>query len=248
MNFDPSRNPLNFDLTIGELFPADDLIAQWVFTLNCVVQDIEVVAWPLRDAKSVRAKLYYNRALITRLYEARRLIDAHAKYEEIRQFVAGGLNVTGTDLLALYTRPSEAEKSEVEKLYAGSRHRTVHYPSVGSSELRGLLFDYHKFPARMVPELTDDPAIDTQWVSIVRAQDTWSAPPWSSGFLQQLQEFGAKTGAVSAAWIMANVIFTIKYSRERGIPLERMVGDPELVRSLTDAGRRAAESQDAASS
>jgi hypothetical protein len=151
-----------------------------VFTLNCVVQDIEIITWPLRDATTVRAKMYFHRSLITRLYEARRLIEAHAQYEEIREFAKDGLNVAGVDLVALYSRSAEDEKSEVERLYTDSRHRTVHYPKVGSRELRGLLFDYHKFPARLVPENTPgSPAIDTQWVTVVRAQDSWGAPPWS---------------------------------------------------------------------
>ena len=100
MGFDPSPNPLNYNLTIGQLSPADDLGGQWVFTLNSVAQDIEVITWPLRDAQNLRAQMYFDRLLITRLYEARRLIEAQAEYEAIRAFTGTVLSMTGLDLVA----------------------------------------------------------------------------------------------------------------------------------------------------
>jgi hypothetical protein len=54
-----------------------------------------------------------------------------------------------TVLAAAYARPNAHERSAVEKLYADSRNRTVHYSKVGEAELRGLLHDYRWLPARM---------------------------------------------------------------------------------------------------
>lgn len=239
MAVDPSLNPLNYDLTIGQLFPADDIVGQWVFTLNCVAQDIEVITWPLRDAQNLRAQMYFHRLLITRLYEARRLIEAQAAYEDIRDFTGTALSMTGFDLVAAYTRPADAQKSEVEQLYAASRHRTVHYPPVGSRELRRLLFEYHKFPAHLELEMDDETrAIDTQWVSVIRGQDSMGGAPWDSAILPKLHEFSAKTGAIASGWTMANVTLTVLYASRRGVSLERMIGDPQKLKAMRELHRQ----------
>lgn len=219
------ENPMHWRLTIGELFPAEDLVGQWVFTLTCAAQDIEIAGIPLRNRQGEEARVlaFFYRVLIARIYESRRLIQAYNAHAEIREFVGSALSVAGIDLVALYTRPGENVKSEVERLYDQSRHRSVHYPKVGSSELRGLLNDYRRFPANLkLDAAATPPTIDAQWVSVIRSQDVWGAAPWEPGFLEGMKELSTLTGQITAAWTMANGVLLIKYVRDRGISFERL--------------------------
>jgi hypothetical protein len=120
-----------YKLTVGELFPADDLVAQWVFSLTSLAEDLTILT-PLLNRDDMREKMWFYRQLITRLLEARRLVQAHEDHREIAEFTApNGLKFGSVDLAAAYARPSVHERSAVEKLYADSRNRTVHYSKVG---------------------------------------------------------------------------------------------------------------------
>jgi hypothetical protein len=225
--------PPRFKLTIGELFPADDLVGQWVFTLTSLAEDVAMLMGHL-DTEQPREKMLFYRLLLTRLYEARRLIWARARYREIEEFTSGGLTFAGVDLVAAYTRPPEG-KSPVEQLYSDSRHRTVHYSHVGKPELRGLRRDYQNFPARMVVRERDRRlSVEYEWVAAVRAEEAWGAQPWTPGFVQHLETFGQQTSALATAWGMISNVLLMVYARRRGIPLERMVEDPEKLRRLVE--------------
>jgi hypothetical protein len=218
-------NPMGWRLTIGELFPADDLVAQWLYTLTCAAQDIEIAALPLvgRERLEPRTLTFFYRVLIARLYEARRLIWAYNEHAEIREFAADALTISGLDLVALYTRPSGDTMSEVERLYDQSRHRSVHYPEIGSPELRRLLEDYRKFPARLRLDTTQTPpTIDAEWVLIVRGQDVWGAQPWEGDLLEKMRQLSQRTGRISAAWTMASGVLLLKHAHVRGISLDRL--------------------------
>lgn len=141
----------DFKLTIGELFPADDLVAQWVFTLTSVAEDLMLLTKELREveADDLRDYVLFYRLLLTRILEARELVRAWKKYSAIRDFTRGELKWGKLDLVAVYTRPAADQRSVVEQLYVDSRNRTSHYSKIGESELAGLLRDYQRFPARI---------------------------------------------------------------------------------------------------
>jgi hypothetical protein len=227
-----------FDVTVGELFPADDIVGQWVFTLNGVADDLDVVMRALKNAQAdgeIQAQMFFYRLLVARLYEARRLIKARSDHPEIKDFTKTGLKWAGTDLVSIYTRPSQQVKSEVEKLFDTTRHRSVHYPEVGQPELSGLLADYQKFPARMVFVKSENGRFpQNQWVSVVRAQDCWGAQPWDAQLLGKMGRFGGRVGAIVAAWLMANTLFTIIQAKRRGIDLGRLVESPDEVRQWAE--------------
>ena len=179
-----------YKLTVGELFPADDLVAQWVFLVTSLAEDLTILT-PLLNRDDMREKMWFYRQLITRLLEARRLVRAHEDHPEIAEFTApNGLKLGSVDLAGAYARPRDHERSAVEKLYADSRNRTVHYSKVGEPELRGLLHDYAWLPARVVTsggaEDGRRPQIEYQWVTGIRAQDVWGAQPWASGMPERL--------------------------------------------------------------
>jgi hypothetical protein len=230
-----------YKLTVGELFPADDLVAQWVFSVTSLAEDLTILT-PLLNRDEMREKMWFYRQLITRLLEARRLVRAHADYPEIAEFTApNGLKLGSVDLAAAYARPSDHERSAVEKLYADSRNRTVHYSEVGEPELRGLLHEYRWLPARMVTSGGGEdgrrPQIEYQWVTGIRAQDVWGAEPWASGMPERLRKFGQQTGTLSSTWIMLSFVLLVLHARRMKIPLERIVDNPERVRAAVQVAQ-----------
>jgi hypothetical protein len=226
----------NSDLTIGELFPATDLVAQWVFTLNSVAEDIQVTMRPLKTTTELREQTYFYRLLITRLYEARRLIEARAKHKEIEEFAGGSLNFLGVDLVAAYSRPSPSERSEVEELYAQTRHRSVHYPCVGGAELQALLRDHRNLPARQVlVEYPDGLATESQWVTAIRVGDAIGGVPWDPEILALIGTWQRATSAIATAWLMASGVLTIVYAKRRGIDLDRLVDDADRWKKAVEA-------------
>ncbi len=81
-----SRLP-DYKLTIGELFPADDLVAQWVFTMTSLAEDLTMLMSRLKAKEmdeQLREQMLFHRLVITRLLEARRLVDAWAGHAEIK--------------------------------------------------------------------------------------------------------------------------------------------------------------------
>jgi hypothetical protein len=76
-------------LRLGELFPADDVAGQWVFSLSALVNDLHVITRRLRAVEQgdLKELLCFYRQLVTRLYEAGRLVVAIDKQPEIAAFV-----------------------------------------------------------------------------------------------------------------------------------------------------------------
>jgi hypothetical protein len=87
----PGDEP-NKQLTIAELVPADDLIAQWAFSLTAFAEDLQVGIKPAKEAMEagdLRALLFWQRHMVTRLFEARRLVTSARAIEDIGE--TGGL-------------------------------------------------------------------------------------------------------------------------------------------------------------
>ncbi len=207
-----------YKLTVGELFSADDLVAQWVFSLTSVAEDLTILT-PLLNRDDMRERMWFYRPLITRLLEARR---------------------------PAYARPSVHERSAVEKVYADSRNRTVHYSKVGEPELRGVLHDYRWLPARMVtPSGGEDggrPQIEYQWVTGIRSQDVWGTEPWASGMAEHLHPFGQRTRALSSSWVMLSFVLLALHARRLGIALERVVDNPGRIEVAVRVARERSDS------
>ena len=61
-----------YELTIGEFLPADDRVAQWVFGVTTLCEDLVVLVEPLKAAEAqsdVRGMLVLYRLLMMRLHE-----------------------------------------------------------------------------------------------------------------------------------------------------------------------------------
>lgn len=113
-------------LTVGELFPHGDMVAQWVYSLTTLAEDRQVGVRPTREAMDSgdrRALLFWHRHLVTRLYEARRLVTSANNITDVGEFL-GDLPhkpPRGANLVEAYTRSTPHTPSMVEAQY-GTRH------------------------------------------------------------------------------------------------------------------------------
>jgi hypothetical protein len=107
-------------------FPDGDLVAQWVFLVSALAEDLRVTIGrnaEVRDDAGFRLMSYLHRQTIVRLYEARRLVVAVDTHDELREFAEPLLGQFELDLRDYYLR-RERSQSVVEELWEEVRHRS----------------------------------------------------------------------------------------------------------------------------
>jgi len=223
-------------LTVGELFPYGDVVAQWVFSVTVLAEDISVLVLPLRQAqkeKDFRSSLFFYRQLIARLYEARRIATTARATSEIAVFVGDLLRRPpggGIDLEQVYRRDSKAKSSRVERLYAEVRHRTVHYLEPGSDELADALWDHSGYPAQIafVNDEEGQPLPWFQWVHAVTATDLWGDVQ-STDFLKLMKERSELAAQITMSWSVVAGVAVVLHAHRLGIDSSRLGQVPESV-------------------
>ncbi len=214
-------------LTIAELFPDGDAIAQWVFIVTALAEDLMFAVEPTKQAMAngdLRAMLYYQRQVVSRLYDARRLVMSGDKTPELQSFVGPLLSAPGlTDLRSVYVRQPGAKESVVESLYTDIRNRSVHYARVGSDELIAILRDHGRFPARLHYEMRENesPKVWFQWVDIVRGLDLFGGIG-QTDLLAGARERTQLAGNISATWMMVAAMAVLTNARRLGIDPNRL--------------------------
>lgn len=130
-------------VTVGQLFPAGDLVAEWVYMLSVVAEDLAVADVQLNQAigdETNGQSMFHYRVLVARMYEAKRVVLAAEQREEIGEFVR---SVTAAraewKVLREQYVAGDSGKSRVDELYAVMRHRTVHHSFPGSPEVSAAL-------------------------------------------------------------------------------------------------------------
>lgn len=141
-------------VTMEMLFPSDDLVAQWVYSLTAAVDDISIADGQLHDSFAARdaSAVHAFRLLVTRLYEAERLILILPQREEIRSFldsIPQAQEPLGR-LVAAYGEDGDVPTIRGE--LGLIRHRSVHYSWVGSPELAELLHEARDVQPRYVED------------------------------------------------------------------------------------------------
>jgi hypothetical protein len=146
---------------VRDLFPADDLVAQWVFALTATAADISEAERPFRDAMDsdlpVRVNYRY-RQLIARIYEAERVVVAIDRHQEVADFLAE-IEATGPAVRFLRETYVPHATSRARSAFGGMRHRTVHHSHVGSNELRDALVEAGDEEARLLMDHTKGRAL-----------------------------------------------------------------------------------------
>lgn len=226
-----------YDLTIGELFPADDRVGRWVYSVTCLVEDLSALLRPLRltsagkvaDPAGVASFMVYNRLHVARLFEARRLIKAVDDHKELQEAVGGSLAFGKADLRALYRR-DDGKPSIIEELYEQTRHRATHYMRVDSLELKRELFSYQRYPARLVTRKGPDghPQVEYEWVTAMRMEDVYGSVH-QDDFITRMQERSSITAAATLGWQMCASVNVMLQAHRRSVDFERMSSDPDGV-------------------
>lgn len=212
-----------YELTIGELFPSDDPIARWVFSVTAVAEDITIVFNAMNAADSperVRERIYFYRQLITRLVEARRVVVAVEKDPQLEPFSGPLLAGPLMDLGAVYRRPDEETKSTIEQLYSQLRHRSVHY--MQGKELAAELARHRNFPAEIHIEQGEPaPRVEFRWLQIISGMELFG-DPHDPDMLKKMDERGALVANMAAAWQMAGAMSVILLAQRLGIDSARL--------------------------
>lgn len=213
-------------LTVGQLFPDGDVVAQWVFSATAVAEDLSIVTKPMQAAEErqdLRALLFYYRHLVTRLYEAERLVTVAEQHTEVSSFLAGLLDRSplGVDLREVYLPASPTERSVVADLYGMVRHRSVHYMRVGSDELATVLRNHSRYPARVDMTANDSgqPEVWYQWVHAVTLADLYgdlAAPD----FIDDMRRRSALVGRIAMSWGMVAGLALLLHVRRLGLDAE----------------------------
>jgi hypothetical protein len=156
-------------LRVRDLFDPDDLLAQWVFTLSATVADLGAAEALFKDALDADAPavktLYLYRQMLTRLYEAERVVAAIEIHEPVRNFLA---DLPMSEAPANYLRDHflPIETSKAREIFGYVRHRTVHHAHVGSPELREALANAGDQIARILVD-TERNALHYEWPEAV---------------------------------------------------------------------------------
>jgi hypothetical protein len=223
-----SRGQSRSRLTIGELFPDGDVVGQWVFSLTSLTEDLHVGTQPAKQAQEsgdVRGMLSWHRHMVTRLYEARRLITAARTIAEVDAFAGNLLHDPpgGANLMGAYTRPTAGVPSTVEGLYEDLRNVAVHYPKVGGAELRGTLRKHAYLPAHITIEegLGGTPDLQFRWVQAIRSMEIFG-DVHQPDFLAQMRARGEITGRIAASWMMVAGLAVILNARRLGIDTNKL--------------------------
>jgi len=215
-------------LTIGELFPDGDLVGQWVFSLTSLTEDLNIGTQPAKQAQEsgdLRGILFWHRHMVTRLYEAGRLVDAAQTIAEVRAFAGQLLHDPpgGANLIDAYTQPAPSVPSTVQRLYANLRNITVHYSKIGEPELRQTLRNYAYLPAQFTIEggVGGTPNPQFRWVQAIRSMEIFG-DIHQPDFLAQMRAAGETTGQIAASWIMVTALALALHTHRLGLDADRL--------------------------
>jgi hypothetical protein len=134
-------------VTIGELFPATDVVARWVFNLSVLTDDMSTFDALIFDAMDSDAEVTeplgtYFRWMVTRVFEAERVVKAMDEHVAVAEFLrtTDGTIEAETELRAAYRRVSDDEggrlRSEVDRRLGNARHLTVHLSNTSPTSRR----------------------------------------------------------------------------------------------------------------
>jgi hypothetical protein len=160
-------------ITVADLFPADDLVAQWMFSLTVAVDDLSIADGLLHDALSDVRKTdstHHFRLIVARLYEAERLVCT-TDVPEVSQFLDEIPNAQ-EPLERLRDVYLPIKDSAMRRTFGLIRHRTVHYSWVGGPELKEILTLARDVEPRHVQD--DDAGVAyLKWPRSVFTRATW---------------------------------------------------------------------------
>jgi hypothetical protein len=199
-----------------------------VFSLTSLIEDLHVGTHPAKEAQEsgdLRGMLFWHRHMVTRLYEARRLITAARTVAEVHAFAGDLLHNPpgGANLMEAYTRSAAGVPSTVEGLYKDLRNVTVHYPKVDGAELRGTLHKYAYLPAQITIEEGPGgtPDLQFRWVQAIRSMEIFG-DPHQPDFLALMRARSEITGQIAASWTMVTALAVALHTHRLALDANRL--------------------------
>lgn len=119
---------------IGDIYPADDVLSEWLATIAMAANDLIAVHVLITETEDDSLRWYFSRAAIGHFYEAAKHLDETEGVPEIKNFVASlprPAREAYERLLALF-RPNRAQISKLRNL-------VFHYPSMMNPQQHDVL-------------------------------------------------------------------------------------------------------------
>jgi hypothetical protein len=171
--------------------------------------------------EDLRQMMSVYRQMVTRLYEARRLVVAMEMYPEISEFLGVEKKTALLERLRqAYIRPSEDEPSHVERLYGDLRHKTVHYPWVGKPEIRDVLRQLGHVPTQLKMEGGE---LRGEWTALTAALWTLGVQPDSIEWIADFEPRRVILMNTVATWLMLWPVTLLLYAKRQGVELEEII-------------------------
>jgi hypothetical protein len=114
---------------LDEVFPADDLVSEWLATIAMGANDLIMLTVLTHQVSDPRAQWYYFRGQAAHFYEIAKHLHDTAELPEIKAFV-GSLPERAQEAYGVVVRIFKAEKPLLRNL----RQTAFHYPSLLNPE------------------------------------------------------------------------------------------------------------------
>ena len=119
---------------IGDIYPAGDMLSEWLVTIAMAANDLIAVHVQMTEAEDDSLRWYFSRAAIGHFYEAAKHLDETEGVQEIKNFVASlpkPAREAYERVLALF-RPNRKKMAKLRNL-------VFHYPSMMNREQPDVL-------------------------------------------------------------------------------------------------------------
>lgn len=119
---------------IGDVYPADDVVSEWLSTVSMAANDLITVHVLMAETEDESLRWYFFRAAVGHFYEVAKHLDETENVPEIKTFVESlpqPAREAHARVLALF-RPQKAQISNL-------RNSIFHYPSMMNPQQPGTL-------------------------------------------------------------------------------------------------------------
>jgi hypothetical protein len=158
---DPSSVSRTAVFKIGDVYPADDLLSEWLATIAMAANDLIAVHVLMADADDDFLRWYYFRAAVGHFYEVAKHLDETEHVAEVKAFV-NSLPQPPRDSYAKVLAVFRQDKAHISNL----RNSVFHYPSMMNSQRPGVLLT-----ARALPKVLRSAAHHESHVRLGRLKD-----------------------------------------------------------------------------
>ena len=131
---DPSLLPRKLKFKFQDLYPADDLLSEWLATISMAANDLIAVHVLMAETEDDSLRWYFFRAAVGHFYEVAKHMEDTEALPEIQTFVASlpqPARVSYEKVLSLF-KDNKAQLSNM-------RNVVFHYPSLMNPQQRGEL-------------------------------------------------------------------------------------------------------------